>query len=92
MSRKPRIAPAASPAQPQAPEVKQMPKDLEEKAKAVQAIANVYDLLNLGVFSGHLSQRNVEAQKFIAALHKQMLEELLAHPEAKNFIINQEVK
>lgn len=64
---------------PQEPEIA---KDLLENVGALRAIATIYSLLDRGMYNhnqAHLVQQSLE---FVRALHKQVSETALAHPQA----------
>lgn len=57
-------------------------QELQDKVKALKQIINCHDLLNQGQFSGFHNKRIGEGLEFLAALHKQMMDDVQADPQA----------
>lgn len=57
-------------------------KELKDKVSALKQIINCHDLLNQGQYPGFHNKRIAEGLEFLAALHKQMLEDVQADPQA----------
>ena len=59
-----------------------IPKDLQDKVNGLKTLVSVHDLLSTAKHEGFKSRRLEEAFAFIAALHRQLLDDVKAHPDA----------
>lgn len=57
-------------------------KDLQDKLQALKSLVGIDRLLETGKFSGTMAHEIVRGRDFIAALHAQLLAEVLEHPDA----------
>lgn len=62
--------------------VKQPAKDLLDKVQATKALVTAHSLLGVGMFQHRHSEALKQSIDFLQALHSQLLEECLAHPDA----------
>lgn len=57
-------------------------QDLQDKVQAAKALVTAHSLLGVGMFQHRHQEALTQSLQFLAALHKQILEECLAHPDA----------
>jgi len=57
-------------------------QDLQEKLLAIKALVTAHSLLGVGMFQHRHQQALSESLKFLEALHLQVMEEALVHPDA----------
>lgn len=65
-------------------ELKLTDPELEKKIKALKALVLTWKLLEEGHFQKQHFEALCQTQEFLMALHKQLAEEALAHPDAMN--------
>ena len=63
-------------------EVKLVPKDLQDKMGAIEAVATAFNVLDKGYFPHSYAQSVKLSLKFLQVLHEQSVEDALAHPQA----------
>ncbi len=56
--------------------------ELINKVQATKALVTAHNLLGVGMFQARNQEAVKQSLEFLAALHKQILEECLAHPDA----------
>lgn len=62
--------------------VKQPAQDLIDKVQATKALVTAHSLLGVGMFQHRHSEALSQSIDFLAALHKQVLDECLEHPDS----------
>ena len=63
-------------------EVITISQDLQDKLNAIEALVQTHTLLGLGTFQYRNHQALKSSLHFLESLHKQVMEEALAHPDA----------
>lgn len=62
--------------------VTEIAPELTDKINALKAITTVHSLLGVGMFQHRHSEALSESIKFMEALHKQVMDEALLHPDS----------
>ena len=62
--------------------VKEAAQNLQDKVKAAKALVTAHSLLGVGMFQHRHSEALKQSIEFLAALHKQVLDECLNHPDS----------
>jgi len=62
--------------------VKEAAQNLQDKVKAAKALDTAHSLLGVGMFQHRHSEALKQSIEFLAALHKQVLDECLNHPDS----------
>ena len=57
-------------------------QDLQDKLSAIKALVTVHSLLGAGMFQVRNAKTVEDSIQFITALHQQVMEEALNHPDA----------
>lgn len=57
-------------------------EELINKVQATKALVTAHSLLGIGMFQARNQEAVKQSLEFLAALHKQLLEECLNHPDA----------
>lgn len=57
-------------------------QDLLDKVQATKAIVTAHSLLGVGMFQHRHSEALKQSLDFLTALHKQILDECIVHPDA----------
>lgn len=64
-------------------ENQEAPKDLLDKVQAAKAIVTVHSLLGVGMFQFRHQDQLKQSMEFLTALHTQVLDECLLHPDCE---------
>lgn len=60
-----------------------MPANAQQMKQEIEAVGTVHDLLQLGVFPGHVSQRLLLSQLYMRKLHEELRAKERADEEAR---------
>lgn len=73
-----------NPSQAPAPQaaVPQLDKKLTDQVASLRAVTGAYNLLGKGMFTVSHAEAVQQSQQFLQALYEQLVEEVIAHPQA----------